>query len=389
MSKPTVVTLVGMPGAGKTALTQAIVNKYPGKYAPGLLEDIARDGCGWFDEPLRQRYVFGGDLSPAEVLESVSDGHRWILNDNLLSVDDVAACGYEQVAVLLVAAPWLREARCKLRYDRHPDAHEQAIGCVFTAEQFVEHVYNCGLPTHYFDASDYPLEEVTSDAAWAISRGDAEAVVKVPAGPLLYQQSVIVNGEEIGAAHDEGREWEMLRQDRLLPEWYDLTDKTVLDIGAAEGNFCWEAVSRGAVYAMAVETALPRVSLMRDIRNAHRLPVSTCSLDIREVGIPLLSSHETALRYDYAFLFNVLHHFDDPGAALRQVLDASNHCIIETPFGIGDTPYRPNLPPINHSMALPPLWVEQQAQAAGFRVLAIENSPLYYGQRLIFRLERN
>ena len=386
----TVISLVGLPGAGKSALLRAMQEGQAALVEVPLLRDLMDGGFACFD--LDQSECFGsGAASPATVIAEALGEQQYLVNDNVLSVDEISAAGeYRQQLVVVVARPWLEQARCKLRYQKCPDPAEQAqaAGRTLSASMLLEHVQEYGLPITYVDGSDYPLREITLEEAQEIAADEQAVPPRMPEHHLLYQQALVVQGIVIYKADDEGPQWEQIRRDAILPVTMDLRGKTLLDIGAAEGNFCWEAVRRGAAYAVALEEAAPRVDLMRKIRDAYRLPVAVALLDAKAGCLPELTIHDRLLRYDVVLLLNVLHHFAEPGPALQSLLAVCDMCIIESPFGIGAEPYRPCLPPIEHSMALPPLWVERQAQAAGFRLAAIENSPQYEGQRLIYRLER-
>lgn len=389
-SQQMIVSLVGLPGAGKSALQRAMQEGQAALVEVPLLREVMDRGFACFDLEQSQRFVSGA-ASAAEVLAEALGDEVCLVNDNVLSVNEISAAGdYRQQLVVVVARPWLAEARCRLRYQRRPDPAEEALAasCTLSASMLLEHVQSYGLPVTYVDGSDYPMREVTLERAQEIVADEQTVPPRMPEHHLLYQQALVVQGIVIYKADDEGPRWEQIRRDAILPVEMDLRGKTVLDVGAAEGNFCWEAVRRGAVYAVAFEEAEPRVELMRKLRDAYRLPVAVACLDVTAGCLPELNIHELPLRYDVLLLLNVLHHFDEPGPALQALLAVCDLCIIETPFGIGAEPYRPCLPPIEHSMALPPLWVERQARAAGFRLAAIENSPQYEGQRLIYRLER-
>lgn len=127
----TVISLVGLPGAGKSALLRAMQEGQAALVEVPLLRDLMDGGFACFD--LDQSECFGsGAASPATVIAEALGEQQYLVNDNVLSVDEISAAGeYRQQLVVVVARPWLEQARCKLRYQKCPDPAEQAQAAGF------------------------------------------------------------------------------------------------------------------------------------------------------------------------------------------------------------------------------------------------------------------
>lgn len=115
-----------------------------------------------------------------------------------------------------------------------------------------------------------------------------------------------------------------------LPE--DLSGKTVLDIGAWDGLFSFEAERRGAKVT-AVDTSAAgggNWGGTLGFEFAHRQLHSKVNFRPRSVFDldPAVDG-----RFDYVFFFGVLYHLTDPVEALRRVLSVTGECcLIETAF---------------------------------------------------------
>ncbi|MGH9520437.1 MAG: class I SAM-dependent methyltransferase [Terriglobales bacterium] len=115
-----------------------------------------------------------------------------------------------------------------------------------------------------------------------------------------------------------------------LPE--DLSGKTVLDIGAWDGLFSFEAERRGAEVT-AMDTS--------PLKGGHWGGTKGFEFARRQLGSRVKfkagSVHELdpAIhgRFDYVFFFGVLYHLTDPMDALRRVAAVTKECcLIETAF---------------------------------------------------------
>ena len=110
----------------------------------------------------------------------------------------------------------------------------------------------------------------------------------------------------------------------------DLTEKTVLDIGAANGLFSFEAEKRGARRVVALEgfTDTGNSSVIEAFDYAHAAFNSKVELihrDFFEFTPPFL--------FDFVLFYGVLYHVLDPLGALRKLYDATavmGEVLIET-----------------------------------------------------------
>ena len=115
-----------------------------------------------------------------------------------------------------------------------------------------------------------------------------------------------------------------------LPE--DLSGKTVLDIGAWDGLFSFEAERRGA-QVTAVDTTFENggnwggTKGFNFARRHLRSRVKFQELSVFDLD-PAVHG-----RFDYVFFFGVLYHLTDPVGAIRKVAAMTRECcLIETAF---------------------------------------------------------
>ncbi|MGH9392907.1 MAG: class I SAM-dependent methyltransferase [Terriglobales bacterium] len=117
-----------------------------------------------------------------------------------------------------------------------------------------------------------------------------------------------------------------------LPE--DLRGKTVLDIGAWDGLFSFEAERRGATVT-AMDTSPAKGGNWGGTAGfefAHRQLGS--GVQFRAASVHELDPAEHG-RYDYVFFFGVLYHLTDPVDALRRLLTVTRECcLIETAISL-------------------------------------------------------
>lgn len=104
----------------------------------------------------------------------------------------------------------------------------------------------------------------------------------------------------------------------IFPE--DLTGKTVLDLGCAEGYFSFEAKKRGAsrVVGLDVET---------DVIRRNRLLADCLNLDV-EFGVINLEREKLSEKFDYVLCLNVLHHLTDPLSVLENLTEVARECLV-------------------------------------------------------------
>jgi len=391
--KQIIIVLRGSAGTGKTALMRAMVAGQKHLVGVPILQDAIERGFGVFDlasinSLLDQKQPF------LPTIRKLMGDKPYLLSDTCVNVNRVVeeCAGEYTIIILWLFAPgFLVAARRKVRYAHHKDDPTQAqLEGVLPDEKQLDDVIAsftdwADVETVLVDACDFPMRETTVGEVREMVTGTVREPDPLPVAQM-YQQAVWLGGKQYGTTDKVRQRWEHARLESILPA--DLTGKTLLDIGASEGGMCYEAIHRGAIYATSVEVRELQVALAQHIRNCEHLPITTCRMDIVSDSLPRLNAHEQLLRYDVGLMLNLLHHCKDPEAVFAKVLEACNSAIIETPFGIGEVPYKPGLPPYPNAMHLPPAWVQAVGKEHGFVLAAIEVSEMCPGQRLIYRLER-
>ncbi len=107
----------------------------------------------------------------------------------------------------------------------------------------------------------------------------------------------------------------------------DLTGKTVLDIGAWDGFFSFEAERRGARRVVALDGGVWKVDSIGKAgfefaRRALRSRVEDVELDVSEISIARLG------QFDLVLFLGVLYHLPDPCGSLLKVASVAAHDII-------------------------------------------------------------
>lgn len=303
---------------------------------------------------------------------------------------------FNLIHVYLFAPPWMVDTRRKLRFTQvgvaTPDTIEQYEPYAkwrgnLPAENEIAWAL-AAFPTAqlvWLDTRDYPLHEVGLSEVEAMVRGEPTAP-ELPDVSAQYQQCLHIGGEWYGSKGLERMAFEQARLDAILPD--AMPGWTVLDIGASDGGFCYEALNRGAYYCTAVEVRTDRLALLRGIRDRCHLPVCVADLDINEHPIPPTHSAGQHCRYDLGLLLNVLHHTPDSEAVLGKVMDSCQRIVVETPaLGDCDEPWTPGIEPYPNYKHLPRPWVEKVAARHGFRLTEARTSPYQGDFRSIFKLE--
>lgn len=119
---------------------------------------------------------------------------------------------------------------------------------------------------------------------------------------------------------------------RTLDLPLSFSGKSVIDIGAWDGFFSFEAEKRGAKDVLAVDQAYKFPGGRDGIDYAREelgsrvriLPLSVYELDPREQGV-----------FDYAFFFGVLYHLKHPLFGLEKVAAVGRTIILETTIDAG------------------------------------------------------
>lgn len=372
------VTLRGLPGSGKSALVRTMRARQTHLIDVPLLQQVCAEGFAEWPREVCQPLT-------EQDAEQYADGLPYFMGDNVVETNQLDFASGSLVVVVVVARPWQLQARTALR-GRTVAPEEQC-----PAQQSLDALAWCEdhwpeVPFLWVDASDYPVRQVTREEALHIALD--ENYEAVPPRPGAYQATLLLDGEPYGNVEEGSVEFARGRVEALLPA--SMFGMTVLDVGASEGLFVWEALHRGAAYACAVEREPLLVDFLKAMRNARRAPVTVAALDINNDALPRLHTDESDwARWSVALLPNVLHHCPDPGVALANVLGVCETCVIETPFCQGTEPCHEARTTYPEKWCLPPQWIEEQARTAGFAVSEIRNSPQYPGYRLIVKLHRD
>jgi 2-polyprenyl-3-methyl-5-hydroxy-6-metoxy-1,4-benzoquinol methylase len=106
--------------------------------------------------------------------------------------------------------------------------------------------------------------------------------------------------------------------DRVLPP--DLSGKTVLDVGASLGYFCFEALRRGAARAVGVDVDPETVRKATLIADCLGLNAEFQVLDV--------DSDPIGERFDYVLCLNVIHHTRNPITVLDRLIRATKERLV-------------------------------------------------------------
>lgn len=111
----------------------------------------------------------------------------------------------------------------------------------------------------------------------------------------------------------------------------DLTNKSVLDVGAWNGGFSLEAWRRGANKITALDSFVWESETFKGretielVIDAHKAPIDLLHLDIGSQTKPLVNKIG---QYDVVLFLGVFYHLVDPIAALKQVSDVAKECLV-------------------------------------------------------------
>ena len=390
--KPILLLLLGSSGTGKSALASAI------KRGERCLVDLPlpeRIWSGTVVNASNSKCVYNIACTNREnkpVLPIVKEG---IGNADCMIMDPwnaqnaiVEQCGdeFDIINVYTVAPIWLAKQRLCMRYTICDQVEKyRQVDAKWCSAQNTLTFYENGAADIYADTRDWPIREIGKDDIASIIN-DAE-----PGTPTLdvqrqYQQSLHINGVWCGR-RDSRQPWEANRLDTMLPA--DMTNMTLLDIGASDGGFCYEALNRGAFYATALESREDRVEFMRHVRDTCQLAMGVAHLNIVADTIPAIQVWETPRRYDVGLLLNVLHHMGTEEVAVSvfgKVLDVCEHLVVEGPFcesgiekGHGPSP---------NALCISDQWVAGVANLYGHKVTEILPSKMQPPYRKVWKMSR-
>ena len=186
-----------------------------------------------------------------------------------------------------------------------------------------------------------------------------------------------------------------------------LSGQTVLDIGAWDGYFSFEAERRGAARVIASDISLSPPGLPADdfgsvrnlgankgfdfARRVLRSKVEYINASIYNIDTALAQSQEAYPRaFDYVFFFGVLYHVREPLLALEKLYAlTSKVALIETAFSTGSTctlEFRPGFMGDSSNLWYPTIsCLEAMLQFVGFKRIELLHDD---GYRTTVRAER-
>ena len=402
----TVIALRGTSGAGKTALVRAMQAGDHHLIDIPLLRRAMNLGFTFTEVgELTSQVQAGKPLWP--VLRAKLDCAPFAVVETCVTHKQVSEELPDDVALYnayCVAPPWMVLARRRARYIMDGRATPANIGNHWAYTRWQKTVPGPAEVTArstdpgelvLIDTTDYPVRQVTLDEATALLGGafsfpkTVDCCFNFPddsAPTTHYQQGVRVSGNWFGTPITTRQDFEWARLNAVLPERMD--GMTVLDVGAMEGGFCFEALNRGAVYCMAVDILPAPMQLLKTTRTMQWQPISTAMVNIDTQELPRLNDLYDRRPYDLALLLNVLHRTEKPKVALKRVLGVCNSAVIEAPFWVGTHPVRPDEALYPGTWHLPPLWIKEIAERCGFQIESIAVDPYCGAQRLVYKLRR-
>jgi 2-polyprenyl-3-methyl-5-hydroxy-6-metoxy-1,4-benzoquinol methylase len=105
---------------------------------------------------------------------------------------------------------------------------------------------------------------------------------------------------------------------KIFPD--DMTGKSVLDLGAKYGYFCFEALKRGASHVVGVDVDPDSVRKARML--ADCLGVNA-SFELLDIEVDLIREH-----FDYVLCLNLLHHLRNPLSVLEKLASITRERLI-------------------------------------------------------------
>ena len=393
----TVIALRGTTGVGKTGTVRAMQSGHEHLIAVDLLREAMAAGFGFVEVGEMTRPIKGGHSVWPTVARVLEDHDFAVVEPCIAYAKLVAECPADVrlVNAYMVAAPWMTAARRRTRYIAEGRAtpanvvnHWAYTRWAFdhcNREELLDRVADPG-DLLLIDTMDYPIREVTFDEALAMVEAGWQKPEFSEDFHPQYQQVLQVSAYRYGSGDPRRKLFERGRLDAVLPERMD--GMTVLDVGAMEGAFCFEALNRGASFCMALDVLDEPAALLRHVRSAQWQPITTAKVDVNTQAIPTLNELYEGSNYSLGLLLNVLHRVEDPGAVLEKVLAVCDAVVIENPFMMGTEPGRPGDTLSPGTWHLPPAWVKRVAEAQGFVLEGMSLGPYRPEQRLIWKLKR-
>ena len=151
-----------------------------------------------------------------------------------------------------------------------------------------------------------------------------EIIDLIEAHPKWYQKIELPNG-----ISTPGRD-RSKTADAIFPK--DLTGKTVLDVGCAEGYFSFEAKKRNADKVVGIDLDINKLKIAKKFSEFQNLDIDFQNLDLDQ-----LDDSDT---YDYVICLNILHHVTNPIALINKLINKTKVKLIlevaDLTMGISD-----------------------------------------------------
>lgn len=398
MSEPTktVIALRGTSGVGKTGIVRAMQSGHYHLIDCSILKSAMKAGFTFIEVgELTELHAAGKPMWP--LLRERLDFAPYAVVESCVTHRDLAAELPKDVRLInayCVAPPWMVLARRRTRYimdGRATPANVVNYWNYTRWQQSVPDVAELKARAKdpgklvFVNTMDWPVADIAyQDALNMVARPWQR--VKFPDPGPQYQQCLHISGVWFGSDEPHRRRFETQRLDAVLPERMD--GMTVLDVGAMEGAFCFEALNRGASYCMALDILPEPLALLREVRTQQRQPIGTAVCDVNKQPIPRLNDLYVERSYDLALLLNILHRVNNPRYVLRNVLSVAHSAVIETTFDIGDEPVKRDDVQYPNTWRLPPLWVEKVARECGHEIESINIGPYAPAERLVIKTRR-
>lgn len=151
-----------------------------------------------------------------------------------------------------------------------------------------------------------------------------EIIELIEAHPKWYQKIELPNG-----ITTPGRD-RSKTAGAIFPK--DLTGKTVLDVGCAEGYFSFEAKKRNADKVVGIDLDIAKLKIAKKFSEFQDLDIDFQNLDLDQ-----LDDSDT---YDYVICLNILHHVTNPIALINKLINKTKVKLIlevaDLTMGISD-----------------------------------------------------
>lgn len=133
-----------------------------------------------------------------------------------------------------------------------------------------------------------------------------------------------------GWFHTEGREGDRTIEQQmqgLSPLWPIIYDKSVLDIGCAEGLISVECIHHGARHVRGIEIVPGHVDVARSL--SRTLPYGSIAFQVADANSFVPS---VGCQYDVVLMLAILHKLRDPVACCKRFAEAATEmCVIRLP----------------------------------------------------------